>query len=137
MRRSFIQASMVAVTTATTMTSRRAGAQTEVRFARGTSSAMLAGSIVRGERAAYSLGARAGQRMSLRITSDEDNAVFQLYAPGARLTPEGVSGTALPGAGEGEDARRWEGTLPKDGSYLIVVGATRGNASYRLDVTIS
>lgn len=113
-----------------------AAAQTPLRFARGASSAEVAGAVARGETAAYTVGARAGQHMTVRIASAEGNAVFQLYAPGAKLGPEGVSGTALPGAGEAEDARSWEGTLPANGTYLLVVGAARGGASYRLDVLI-
>jgi hypothetical protein len=103
-------------------------AQTPIRFARGASSAVIEGSVLRGERATYSLAARAGQTMTLRIASPEENAVFQLHGPGA--------GQPLPGAAEGDDARSWQGRLPADGTYLIVVGATRGNASYRLEVAV-
>ena len=111
-----------------------------VRFARGASSAELRGAVVRGERAFYSIGARGGQRMWLRIAAPERNAVFQVYAPGAKIetidsVPE-VAGEALPGAGEGADARRWTGVLPRSGVYLLAVGATRGNATYRLTVAI-
>ena len=111
-----------------------------IRFARGASSAEVRGAVVRGERALYSIEARAGQRMSLRIAAPERNAVFQVYAPGAK--PEvndsilEVAGEALPGAGEGDDATRWTGFLPRTGAYLLVVGATRGNATYRLTVSI-
>jgi len=111
-----------------------------IRFAPGTSGAVVQDSVVRGEVHLWSLAARAGQTLTARIAAAEDNAVFQLYAPGARVTlADGVAeitGTALPGAGEGEDATRWSGRLPADGSYLFVVGGTRGNASYRLDVTV-
>jgi hypothetical protein len=92
-----------------------------IRFARGASGAGVRGAVVRGERALYSLQARGGQRMSVRIASPERNAVFQVYAPGAAPEVKGsaleVVGRALPGAGE-------------------VVGATRGNATYRLDIRI-
>ncbi len=111
-----------------------------IRFASGTFGTELRGSLVRGEQALYSLSARADQTLTLRIAAEENNAVFQLYAPGARPVREDgvleVKGTALPGAGEGEDARRWSGRLPETGTYLIVVGGTRGNTTYRLDVTV-
>ncbi len=112
-----------------------------IRFARGASSAEVRGAVVRGERALYSLEARGGQHMSLRIAAVEGNAAFQVYAPGAvpRTGSDGaleVAGEALPGAGEGDDATRWAGVLPRSGAYLLVVGATRGNATYRLTVEI-
>ena len=43
---------------------------------------------------------------------------------------------ALLGAGEGEDCKRWSGVLPDTGTYLVVVGPTRGNATYTLTVAI-
>ena len=113
---------------------------TPIRFARGSSGAAVAGSVVRGERALYSLEARAGQTLTARISAPENNAVFQLYAPGARAALRDgmleITGQALPGAGDGADARGWQGRLPADGAYLFVVGGTRGNARYRLDVTV-
>lgn len=121
---------------------RPAWAQTvePVRFARGALGAEVRGAVVRGERALYSFQARGGQRMSLRIAASERNAVFQVYAPGA--VPEikdsilEIAGEALPGAGEGDDTTRWTGVLPRTGAYLVVVGSTRGNATYRLTVSI-
>ena len=47
-----------------------------------------------------------------------------------------VGGRTLRGAGEGEDTRRWTGQLQESGAHLIVVGGTRGNAGYRVTVTI-
>jgi hypothetical protein len=111
-----------------------------IHFARGTSSAEVQGAVVRGERALYTLEARAGQRLTLHIVALENNAVFQVYAPGARPETRDygleIVGQALTGAGEGDDATRWTGTLPRSGAYLVVVGATRGNANYRLTVAI-
>jgi len=111
-----------------------------IRFAPGTSGAEVTGAIPRGEQALYSLSARAGQTLVARIAAPENNAVFQLYAPGARpVRKDGfleIEGTALPKAGEGDDAKVWEGKLPSTGTYLFVVGGTRGNASYRLNVTV-
>ncbi len=111
-----------------------------IRFARGASGAEVQGAVVRGERALFSLEARAGQTLTARITAPEDNAVFQIWHPGAVPRQQDgmamVDGTALPGAGEGEDARSWSGRLPASGAYLIVVGGTRGNAAFRLSVTV-
>ena len=43
---------------------------------------------------------------------------------------------ALPGAGDGDDAMNWSGKLPIDNEYVIVVGGTRGNATYALTISI-
>ena len=104
------------------------GVKEKVRFPRGTSSTTIKGAVVRGDRDRYYLGAKKGQTMSVKITSEEDNAVFQIYLPGEQ--------EALPGAGDGDDAKDWSGELPKDAEYVIVVGGTRGNASYTLKVSI-
>lgn len=104
------------------------GVKQKVRFARGSSSITISGAVVRGDRDRYYLGAKKGQTMSVRITSLEDNAVFQIFLPGEQ--------EALSGAGEGDDATKWSGELPDDAEYVIVVGGTRGNATYKLTVSI-
>jgi hypothetical protein len=98
-----------------------------ISFAKGETSAAVSDAVVRGEREIYKLGARRGQTMTVRITSLEDNAVFQIQAP---------NGKFLPDADEGDDATDWSGTLPADGDYKIIVGGTRGNATFRLTVSI-
>jgi hypothetical protein len=103
------------------------GVTSRVRFARGSSSATLEGAVVRGDRDVYIVGANGGQSMSVNISSLERNAVFQIEAPG---------GNELRGAGETDDAMQWSGTLPASGDYRIIVGGTRGNASYTLRVSI-
>ncbi len=93
-----------------------------LRFARGGSTATVEDAVVRGTRNRYVLGARRGQTMMVRITSLEDNAVFDINASrGRQLATE---------------TTEWRGELPAAGNYVISVGGTRGNASYRLEVTI-
>jgi hypothetical protein len=103
------------------------GVTSRVRFARGSSSATMKGAVIRGERDIYIVGANGGQSMSVTIASLERNAVFQIEAPG---------GNELRGASETDDAVRWSGPLPASGDYRIIVGGTRGNASYTLRVSI-
>ena len=104
------------------------GVKQKVRFARGTSSATIRGAVIRGDLDRYYLSAKKGQTMSVKITSREDNAVFQIYFAGEQ--------ESLPGAGEEDDATSWSGELPADNEYVIVVGGTRGNASYTLKISI-
>jgi hypothetical protein len=103
------------------------GKTQRVRFPRGRTTAVLKGAVVRGTQDQYILGARAGQTMTVHITSREKNAVFTILDPQA---------TALPGTEEGADATDWQGELPGSGDYSIWVGPTRGNATYTLEVTI-
>ena len=104
------------------------GVKQKVRFARGSSSTTISGAVIRGDRDRYYVGASKGQTMSVKITSLEDNAVFQIFLPGEQ--------EALSGAGEEDDAMKWSGELPEDAEYVIVVGGTRGNATYKLTISI-
>lgn len=113
--------------------------QPEIRFARGATSATLQNAVVRGDRDIYPISAAGGQTMTVRIDALEDNAVFQIFPPGTPYYQDeyGVwtfHGQALRNA-DG-DTREWSGRLASGGQYLIVVGGTRGNASYRLNVQI-
>ena len=66
--------------------------------------------------------------MTVNIASTEKNAVFQIYFHGEE--------ESLPGAGDNDDATNWSGELPIDNEYVIVVGGTRGNATYALTISI-
>jgi hypothetical protein len=104
------------------------GVKKKVRFARGTSSTKIKGAVIRGDRDRYYLSAKAGQTMSVKITSLEKNAVFQIYFAGEQ--------ESLSGAGEEDGAMNWSGRLTDDNEYVIVVGGTRGNAIYTLTISI-
>jgi hypothetical protein len=98
-----------------------------VKFARGRTTAVLKGAVIRAESDRYLLGARGGQTMIVHISSLEKNAVFQITAP---------DGSELPGAEDEADASDWTGELPSNGDYAIWVTPSRGNATYTLEVTI-
>jgi hypothetical protein len=109
-----------------------------ITFRPGQSTAFAHGGVLRGERALYTVVARAGQRLSIAVEDPEGNAVFDLYEPGARVRCGGF-GLEFQGdllAGQGADVDCWTGELPKTGPYLIAVGTTRGNASYRLSLCL-
>jgi hypothetical protein len=93
-----------------------------IRFARGANSAVVEDAVVRGTRDIYLLGARAGQKMTVSITSVEKNAVFDIIAPNQKMLKQ--------------EATNWSAKLPTNGDYRIVVGGTRGNATYKLRVEI-
>jgi hypothetical protein len=93
-----------------------------INFARGRSSAVVENAVVRGERDVYLLNAKARQKMTVSITSLEKNAVFDITSPNGKTLRQ--------------EATSWSGALPATGQYKIVVGGTRGNASYKLQVGI-
>lgn len=93
-----------------------------VAFEQGASATVMSDSVVRGNRHTYTIAAGKGQTMELLITSLEDNAVFDLIGPsGAVIEQEQTNTTTV---------------LPADGVYRVVVGGTRGNASYELTIVI-
>jgi hypothetical protein len=99
-----------------------AGKTVRVRFRAGTSSQVVKDSVIRGERHIYLVGAKQGQQMNLRISSLEKNAVFDLIAPNGKTIKQ--------------EATTWNSKLSASGDYRIVVGGTRGNATYELRVEI-
>ena len=103
------------------------GSTKRVRFTKGHTSATYKGAVVRGTRDRYLVGARAGQLMTVRIRSVEQNAVFSIADP---------AGQYMKGAGEEDDATDWTGRLPTSGDFAIEVGGTRGNAEYSLTVLV-
>ncbi len=113
-----------------------------VRFAPGAFSSELTGGIPRGEIACFTIGAGAGQKLSVtQKPGPDNNIVFQIYQPGWKITRDrdgiyDMAGTALRGAAPGEDTATWSGTLPAKGNYLIVVGTTRGGGGYQIRVEI-
>ena len=93
-----------------------------ILFAPGAVSAVVEGSVVRGTRNIYLLRARKDQTIILNIRSLEKNAVFDIQAPDGSFLEQ--------------EASTWRGLLPRTGDYSVIVGATRGNASYKLEVII-
>lgn len=93
-----------------------------IRFARGANSATVETAVVRGTTDTYLVSANKRQTMTVSITSLEKNAVFDIQGPKGRLLKQ--EGTS------------WSGVLPSTGDYRIVVSGTRGNATYRLRVTV-
>jgi hypothetical protein len=106
-----------------------------VHFQAGQSSAMLEGSLVRGDSATYSFSANAGQTADISITALEDNASFAIYQPPATVS-HSSDGLDVDGATIVVDTKNWQGKLPASGAYYVQVGGDRGNASYKLTIKI-
>lgn len=105
--------------------SAQTGKTKRVRFARGASSAVLKGAVLRGSEDRFIVPAKAGQTMRVKIVSIETNANFTVYFAGEM--------ESLP---DSERATEWTQTLSDDNNYVIIVAPTRGNAVYSLRIEI-
>jgi hypothetical protein len=89
-----------------------------VHFAKGASSKTITGTIKGWQAVEYHLGARAGQTMAVTLKSSNSANYFNVTAPGTE--------TALfTGADRGN---HYSGSLPKDGTYKVLVFLMRNEA---------
>lgn len=93
-----------------------------IRFQPGASGATVQTSVVRGTRDTFFVAASRRQTMNVSITSREKNAIFDIQGPNGKLIKKEVTS--------------WSGVVPSSGDYRIIIGGTRGNASYRLRVSV-
>ena len=103
------------------------GVKKRISFLKGKNTATVSGAVVRGDQDVYTVGAREGQRMSVGITSTENNAVIQI---------KDASGESLQNRNSESEFIEWSGELPATGDYEIIVSGTRGNATYKMTVFI-
>lgn len=91
-----------------------------VHFAKGASNARLKGTFAGYDSIEYTLVAKAGQRMTVKI-SGSNNANFNVFAPGSKPG----EAEAL---GRGSVGTDWSGTLPASGEYRVQVFQMRASA---------
>lgn len=99
----------------------------QVKFARGQNKATLRGNAKYAMSYVFNLGAKAGQKMEIRLTGKNSELSFSLVAPDEE-TIDGAFGVS-----------EWSGELPASGNYSIVVVMNDENAAsvpYMLDVKI-
>lgn len=99
-----------------------------LKFAPGTSSAIVKGTITKAEEVAYKLEAKKGQRMRVKLMGKAKNNDVVLAAI------EGPNGEQLLSDME----TGWNGKLPGTGQYTIVIGMIESKTgSYTLEVIIT
>jgi hypothetical protein len=101
----------------------------KVRFARGKTSTTVTRAITPDVRDEYELRARAGQRMQVRVESDDPGVVLEVSAA-VGLEALELSPADAPG-------REWSGELPKADAYYITVYTSGEGAQYTLEVSIA
>jgi len=108
--------------------------EVRVQFPRGASSTTIKGTLKGRETIDYKLGAAAGQRMTVTLTTDNTANYFNLIEPGAGDVAYFVGSNS---------GNHFEGELTQSGDqtirvYLYRNAARRGEtARYRLDVAIA
>jgi hypothetical protein len=91
---------------------------TQVALSSSDGARTFQGGVVRGDRVTYAVSGKQGQDLSLNLTSLENNAVFDVVDPSGKVIKS--------------EATSWLGSLSTKGNYKVIVGGTRGNASYTL-----
>jgi hypothetical protein len=98
-----------------------------ITFNPGSNTSTKNGQMVPGGRDLYYVQAKAGQTMNVSVSSAAPIA-FQVYNPDATVARAAdgsplITGKTLPDAGPNDNAQAWVGAIPRDGNYLITVGA--------------
>lgn len=113
-----------------------------VQFAAGTTGTTLRSAITGREFVVYKIAAEAGQRMEIRLTSDNAATYFNVYEPGRGPGDEALAvseqtGPMVP------DLNVFDGTLTSSGIYSVSIylyrNAARGGetANFSLDISIT
>ncbi len=100
------------------------GVNKKIVFPRGRTSTTVGNRVVRMDKDVYTVSASENQQMSVSIKSIENNASFYVHSS----DDTNISGE--------NDVKSWSGKLPATGDYTIKVGATRGNATYKLKISV-
>lgn len=95
-----------------------------VQFQRGRTTASLHGRVSAARAVCYELRARAGQRMTIRLTSLRKVVRLGVMPPGFDREPlvEGVT--------------QWNGVLEEGGDYAISLSVPKGSDTYTFEITI-
>jgi hypothetical protein len=104
-------------------TGERKPAYRRVQFKRGASSATVQGKVSIAMPDTYLVGARAGQVMTVQLTSPRKAVRFVV------MSPSTMSLVA-------DNARSWTGTLPETGDYHIIVDGDERGGTYSMTISI-
>jgi hypothetical protein len=113
-----------------------------VRFAPGATGTTLPDRITGRESVVYTIGAEAGQRMQIRLTSDNLATYFNVYPPGSGPGDEALAVSEMTGPMV-PDLNVFDAVLPTSGTYSVSVylyrnAARRGEVSnYSLEISIT
>ena len=84
---------------------------------------------MRADRDIYLLNAQEGHRLSVSISSLENNAALEVSA---LINSQPIGGSVEQTA----EGFVWCGVLPVSGAYQIIISPTRGNVTYKAEITV-
>lgn len=105
------------------------GIYKRVKFEKGSSSIIYVGAVVRDDFDTYIIRANKYEDLNVSITSVQNNAAFTII--------DDKTEEYLKGAGEEDKAVDFTIELPRSGDYKILVKPTTGNASYKINISVS
>lgn len=98
-----------------------------VRFAKGATSRTYKDAVYRSINA-YTVSARRGQTMTVKIISPENLAAFDVTRSNGN--------NKLPTKIAPPDQTKWTGVLPASGDYFIAVVSDRGGSEYTITISV-
>jgi hypothetical protein len=115
---------------------------TAVAFAKGASSAEYHGGFERNAMDCWTVVAKQGQTLTVKVDAVEKNASFDIYLPQYQIKKGAdgldIAGKRLTPGGDGDrENTHWSGVLPVSGRYLINIVSGRGNVTYTLSVAVT
>ena len=101
------------------------------------SGADSAGTALSGVVYCYQVAARAGQQMTLSVTSANRDVLLTVLAPGWQATCSAEGDCDLDGEQLSDDnTTSWSDSAPATGNYLVVIDNMLSDADYELNVDI-
>jgi hypothetical protein len=97
-----------------------------VKLSRGQTPLMIDGRMDKGSYDNYVTRLRAGQKLTVRITS-EDNSVYFMVIPTKNR------GRVF---NSPQESTEWSGAVPRTGDYMVHVGSVKAEAGYRLELSL-
>jgi hypothetical protein len=113
-----------------------------VAFAKGANSAKYKGGFERNAMDCWTVIAKQGQTLTVKLDALEKNGSFDVYMPQYEIK-KGEDGLDIAGkrvtpGGDGDrEITHWSGVLPLSGRYLINIVSGRGNVTYTLWVSLT
>jgi hypothetical protein len=97
-----------------------------VKLSPGQAPTIIIGKIAQWSYHNHVVRARAGQKLMVRIASEDKSAYFM-------VNPAKNRGETL---NSPKEASEWRGEVPQTGEYIIHVGSVKGDAKYTLELAL-